>query len=90
MAPLRTHGTPNPNAIKFTRDEGPFIDAGLIAASAPSDAEEHPLAQALFAVDGVESLLIMPQFVTVTKEPDVSWDKLLDEVSAILDEAEDA
>lgn len=84
MAAVQTHGTPNPNAIKFTREGAPFIESGLVVVRGPADLDEHPLGRALYSVRGVESVLIMPQFVTVTKEAEIPWDDLLDEILELL------
>ncbi len=76
-ANITVHGTPNPNAAKFTVDrtlvEGGSSKSYLDAASAAGD----PLASQLFGIDGVQSLLIADDFVTVTKDPSASWDALI-------------
>ncbi len=51
-------------------------------AGAPTD---DPLATQLFALDGVASLFLTADFVTISKTPDASWDKIEPEASAILE-----
>ena len=74
--------TPNPNAAKFILDrpvsEQPtsFFDAGA--------ALGHPLAEQLFAIPGVSSLLLLGDFITVNKTPDAAWDEISKRVKAVL------
>jgi len=78
--------TPNPNSLKFEVAGPPLIDDGLLAFHSLVEAAEHPLAADLFALRGVESLLIVPHFVTVTKHPAADWDLLAAGVEAVLTE----
>lgn len=71
--------TPNEHALKFTLDK-PAIDTGHKTYANPEAAEESPVAKALFAIDGVASVFLMADFVTVTKKPDASWDTLQSDV----------
>ena len=63
--------TPNPNALKFVLDrtisEQPasFFDS--------DSARDHPMACRLFAVNGVASLLLLADFITVNKNPEADW-----------------
>lgn len=73
---VRFQNTPNPNAGKFTVDrtvvEGKSSRSFYNAAQASGDA----LGEALFAIDGVSSLFMVEDFITVTKTPAVEWDTL--------------
>ncbi len=71
---LRRQPTPNPNSLKFTAPRQTFIESGLLSFRSAEAAAAHPLAAALFAIEGVCDVLILPEFVTVTKRADVSWD----------------
>ncbi len=80
---IEVEGTPNPNAAKFVVNatlspEGSrsYFDAG--------DAEGDALAERLFEVEGVEALLIVDNFVTVTKEEGLEWAELVDDVKEVL------
>jgi hypothetical protein len=74
--------TPNPNAAKFILDKAiaeqptSFFDA--------ASAADHPVASKLFAIDGVSSLLLLGDFVTVNKTPDAKWSQLNACVKAVL------
>ena len=51
------------------------------AAPAPAtfkkeSADQNPIAAALFRLDGVVSVFMVNDFVTVTKDPDTSWAEL--------------
>jgi hypothetical protein len=76
--------TPNPNSLKITTDAGPFLDEGLASFGSADEAEGHPLGERLFAIAGVENVLIMPEFVTVTKGAGTEWDLLMPKVKSVL------
>ncbi|NJD10774.1 MAG: scaffolding protein [Gemmatimonadetes bacterium] len=86
-ADVRFQPTPNPNAGKFSVGravvEGKASRSWYSAAQAASD----PLAAELFAVDGVASLFMVEDFVTVTKRPDAQWPQLAPRVIAALQRA---
>ena len=69
---IQTEATPNPEVLKFLpgRDvmgEGArdFRDAG--------EAQASPLAEEIFAVDGVKRVYFGPDFLTVEKAPGAEW-----------------
>ncbi len=84
MPRVTAHPTPNPNSLKFTAAGAVFIEAGLQVFGSAREAEGHPLGEALFALDGVENVLVLPQFATVTKHPAADWDLLAPAVEQIL------
>jgi hypothetical protein len=73
---VRFQPTPNPNAGKFTLDrrvvEGKSSRSYYNAGQAAAD----PMGAALFELDGVASIFMVDDFVTVTKTPAVEWDAL--------------
>jgi hypothetical protein len=81
---LEIEPTPNPNAAKFILDK--------TIASAPTSffnaaaAAGHPVAAKLFEIDGVSSVLLLGDFVTVNKTPDVKWATINARVKAVLAE----
>ena len=83
---ITAHPTPNPNSLKFEVDGAQVVDDGLLAFHSLAEASEHELASELFALRGVESLLIVPAFVTVTKHPAADWDLLAEGVERVLRE----
>lgn len=64
--------TPNPNSMKFVANEM-FLEEGKVEYHSKEEAVECPLAQQLFAFDGVKSIFITSNFVTVTKTPEIDW-----------------
>ena len=81
---VRVRPTPNPDSLKFEAEGGTVVPSGLRAFHSAAEASSDPLGAALFRLDGVASLLVVPQFVTVTKRPDASWDGLIDAVERVL------
>ena len=67
--------TPNENALKFTLN-CPAIEEGYKTYNNLEDAGDNAAAKALFAIDGVTSVFMMADFVTVTKKPEASWDDM--------------
>lgn len=76
--------TPNPNSIKWVLGQ-PMAPVGVAAQfSGPVEPEVSPLANALFEVDGIVSLLISGNLVTVTKREECAWDVLAEPITAAL------
>ena len=84
---VRFSPTPNPNAGKFTLDrkvvEGNASKSFYGAAHAATD----PIAGALFGLEGVASVFMVDDFVTVTKTPDADWSDLVPAVVQILEKS---
>lgn len=86
MATTHAESTPNPNSLKFTADEGRFLEEGMISVSSAESAEEHDLARRLFSLSGVEDVFITPEFVTVTKQAAADWTHTKPKIETILQE----
>jgi hypothetical protein len=82
---IRFQPTPNPNAGKFIVGRpvvpGKASKSFYSAAQAAGDA----LATALFELDGVSSLFMVDDFVTVTKQADADWAELVPAVIAAIE-----
>ena len=76
---MHAERTPNPNSIKWVLGQ-PVVSptAGVSSASFDADVrpEESPLAAAIVAIDGIESVFLGPKFVTVTKTESAEWTEL--------------
>jgi Fe-S cluster biogenesis protein NfuA len=72
---IETEGTPNPATLKFLpgRDVMGASTADFASAEA---AGRSPLAVALFALPGVVRVFLGADFVTVTKDDELSWQAL--------------
>ena len=73
MAALRSSPTPNPNSLKFTLDDGTFIESGMESFNRADEAVDHDLGRRLFEISGITNVFIMPDFLTVTKEQGARW-----------------
>jgi hypothetical protein len=86
-ADIRFQTTPNPNAGKFSAGrpivEGKASRSYYSAAQAAGD----PLADLLFQVEGVASLFMVEDFVTVTKRPEAEWQLLAPRIVDIMQRA---
>ncbi|MBA3272600.1 MAG: NifU N-terminal domain-containing protein [Chthoniobacterales bacterium] len=74
--------TPNPNALKFILDHP--CSENTISFLNPKEGTGHPLAEKLFAIRGVASLLLLGDFITVNKEPGAAWSEIRPAVEATL------
>jgi hypothetical protein len=78
-------GTPNPNAAKFVIEQGRLGDESRSYFGA-HEAAEDPLATRLFGIEGVRALLMVDNFITVTKTENVSWDDMVREIVSVIEE----
>lgn len=68
--------TPNPNAVKFILREA--VSNGTVHQyNSAQQAQEDPLAKALFDVGHVVSVFYMDRMITVEKDDEGDWDDLL-------------
>jgi hypothetical protein len=74
--------TPNPNAVKFVLDGE--ISQSPVSFLNPAEGKDHPLASQLFGIGGVTSILLLGDFVTINKRPDVKWESITQNVEEIL------
>ena len=70
---IQTESTPNPATLKFLPGN-PVMETGTANFAAPDDANRSPLAQSLFANEGVIGVFLGADFITVTKSGDKEWD----------------
>jgi hypothetical protein len=83
---VRFQATPNPNAGKFVVNRKVVEGASSKSFYNADDAVDHPLASALFELEGVHSLFMVDDFVTVTKSADAEWSALIPEVQAAIEQ----
>ena len=84
---VRFQPTPNPNAGKFIVDRKVVEGASSKSFYNADDAANHPLAAALFELEGVASLFMVDDFVTVTKTAESDWNELIPHVQATIEQA---
>lgn len=80
---VRTQATPNPQAIKFIVNCPVKLD-GKATFTGKEQAKTLKLAEDLFMVNGVEQLHMFENVVTVTYDLDTDRNKLIDNVSSVL------
>ena len=79
--PVTISATPNPNALKFTVG----VDVGGPKTFGGGQATDDPLAAALLALDGVTSIFMTADFVTLSKSPDGDWETISEAAQQILE-----
>ncbi len=73
---IDTLPTPNPNALMF-KVEVPLVERGTYEFNNAESASEAPLPLRLFALPGIEQVLVTSRFVTVNKATDAEWYDLI-------------
>jgi hypothetical protein len=72
--------TPNPRAMKFTVGKSVGGPATFVDAASADDS-----VSTILDIDGVQSVFMTGNFVTVTRSDDSSWDSIVDAVVKILE-----
>src|SRR5438105_15518298 len=83
---IQLEWTPNPSTLKYVVDTKLLPSGAFNLISAAAAAEKSPLAEKIFAIKGVVSVMIGTNFVTVTKGDDGEWDELNDGVMMTIDQ----
>jgi len=69
---IQTEETPNPATLKFVPGE-PVMTTGTADFTDAEAAKRSPLAERLFALEGVSGVFLGADFITVTKVDDKEW-----------------
>jgi len=77
--------TPNPNAFKFLVDRTLAKSGQTVAYAKPEQAQKDVLAQALFAIPGIETLFFCDNFVTVSMTAQADWRAVAEQVTRLLE-----
>lgn len=80
--PVTIEQTPNPNALKFTVGQDVGGPTTVVAGQQCDD----PTAQALVDIDGVTSVFMTADFVTLTRSPEGDWATIAEQARGILEE----
>jgi len=72
---IQTESTPNPATLKFLPGQA-VMPTGTADFPTIETAENSPLAQRIFAVEGITAVFFGPDFVTVTKADSIEWNHL--------------
>ena len=79
---VQISNTPNPNALKFTVG----VDVGGPTTFFAGQDIDDANAAALLAIDGVTSIFMTADFVTLSKTPDSSWETIVPPATELLEE----
>ncbi|XP_076990572.1 NFU1 iron-sulfur cluster scaffold homolog, mitochondrial isoform X1 [Tamandua tetradactyla] len=81
---IQTQDTPNPNSLKFIPGK-PVLETRTMDFPTPASAFCSPLARHLFRIEGVKSVFLGPDFITVTKESEeLDWNLLKPDIYATI------
>ena len=80
---IETEPTPNPATLKFLPGRI-VMDAGTRDFATPEEAEQSPLADALFGLGDVTGVFFGRDFISVTAAPGVEWEGLKPDVLGLL------
>ena len=69
---IQTEETPNPATMKFLPGREVMVE-GTLEITDAKGASASPLAEALFAIEGVKGVFLSREFITVTKTPEKDW-----------------
>ncbi len=72
--------TPNPRAMKFNVG----VPVGGTATATTSEGSDERIAP-LFEIEGVTSVFMTADFVTVTRSDEAEWESIVPEIVAILE-----
>ncbi len=76
--------SPNPDSLKFVINYHIVPEGIPYDFPDPGSAEKAPLARKLFKLDYVKRVFFMNNFVTITKDPDIDWIEIREEIKQIV------
>ncbi|XP_076030247.1 NFU1 iron-sulfur cluster scaffold homolog, mitochondrial-like isoform X2 [Oratosquilla oratoria] len=82
---IKVQETPNPNSLKFIPGVQ-VLDTGTAEFPSVNEAQRSPLAKLLFRIEGVKSVFLATDFITITKGDDdyYDWRTIKPEAFAII------
>lgn len=69
---IQTETTPNPDSLKFLPGVTVF-EGGVVSFQRGEDVSRSPLANRLFGIDGIETVFLTPDYITLTKNSEIDW-----------------
>jgi hypothetical protein len=78
---ITSEATPNPNAVKFTVGRSVGGPATFIAGKPVDD----PMAADLLAIEGITSIFMTADFVTLSKTPEADWEEIVPIATTVLE-----
>lgn len=80
---IEVQPTPNVNALKFVTNRR-LTEGRSQTFRSPADAGAPPLAAALLGIPGVVQVFFLNDFITVTRNPEIPWEKIAEAVEAAI------
>jgi hypothetical protein len=78
---VETEATDDPDVLEIITNQTLTLEDEEIYADPEEGEEGSPIAQMLFlGVDGIRALTITENTLTITRDPDVPWEAIVDEV----------
>jgi Fe-S cluster biogenesis protein NfuA len=82
---IRCEETPNPQTLKFIPDDRIILPSGTLEFKNQKQASlKSPLALVLFEISGIKSVFLGSDFITITKDDQIKWDKIKMEIQATI------
>lgn len=81
---MYSESTPNPLAIKIILGVPPVVEGYHLFSSLAECNNQSPMLADLFSLPGLDSVLLTPEFMTLTKTPEVPWSLLESIVLSVL------
>lgn len=72
---IQTQDTPNPQTLKFLPGVE-VLKSGTRSYENADDCNDAPIAKTIFEVEGVKSIFLAKDFISVTKQEDQDWEYL--------------
>ena len=72
---IKVEETPNPDTLKFIPERELDLENNVFL-NRNDDIESYPLAEELFSIEGVKSILLDNDFISITKNSKESWEFL--------------
>ena len=71
---VQTETTPNPNSLKFLPEK--IVSNGGSFEITKKDEIKNELIKSLMSINGVESIFLTTDFISINKYDDISWDEI--------------
>ncbi|CAL7963427.1 NFU1 iron-sulfur cluster scaffold homolog, mitochondrial [Alphaproteobacteria bacterium] len=81
---VKIQETPDPHTLKFVLNKEILEQHVTYLFQTEQESKVSPLAQEIFKLTGIKSILLGSNFVSITKNHDVGWDKLQSRLSNIV------
>jgi Fe-S cluster biogenesis protein NfuA len=72
--------TPNPSSVKFVANKLLLVSGASADYQSAAETKDAPIAQALFNFPFVKRVFVASNFVTITKQDDLIWEEIRDEL----------